>query len=173
MMFQDVKIAHLFNIREEYNTFAVTPYLKHFHGQLDMSYTISQTIEGRIHARFTKETRNTHAEAYLVYTRAPKDFHTVLQTVKKTSPLARCIFIFDRGSYDEAVARVKFAWERFELYNVVVSTIDDQNNRIWCMYNPFSGLFYNMATSGYASTHLSDIRNLNNFHGFPVTVTVG
>ncbi|KAL1390386.1 hypothetical protein pipiens_003169 [Culex pipiens pipiens] len=123
--FKDVKTIHLFNIPYD-GKVPVAPYIKHFHDCLGTSFTVATVVQQN--ARFSQEAiRNSHAEAYLVYVDAPVEYFAVLETVKSTNPLARCLFVFSKGSYSEAVERLRLAWERFELFNIVISSIDGGN----------------------------------------------
>lgn len=159
----------MINIREE-GIIAVSPYVKHFHGRLEMSFTVTTIIRGIINAELSRETKNSKAEAYLVYIKLPIEYYIVLKTVKITNPQARCLFIFNEGSYDEAVERLQFAWKHYEMFNIVIASINKQFKLVWCMYNPFNEMHYNLAASTRVEMHLSDLRELNNFNGFPVAV---
>ncbi|EDS33002.1 conserved hypothetical protein [Culex quinquefasciatus] len=156
---EDVKTIHLFNIPYE-GKVPVAPYIKHFHDCLGMSFTVATVVRGKRNAQFSQEAlRNSHAEAYLVYVNAPAEFFTVLETVKSSNPLARCLFVFSKGSYRKAVERLRLAWERFELFNIVISSIDGGNGLVWCIFNPFNGRHYNLAASTEHHTQLADLQN--------------
>lgn len=137
---------------------------------MDRSFTVTEIVKGKISAQLVKESRNSHAEAYLVFINAPEEYSLVLETVKRISPLARCLFFYQRGSYDEAVAKLKFAWEKFEIFDIVISSFDDRNFPVWCMYNPFSGQHYNLAVETHVQKRALDLRNLNDLDGHPITV---
>lgn len=165
-----MKTIHLFSIPYG-EKFPVTPYIKHFHDCLGMSFTVATVVHRKQNARFSQTAiRNSHAEAYLVYVDAPAEYFTVLETVKSSNPLARCLFVFRNGSYRKAIERLRLAWELFELFNIAITSIDGDNRLVWCIYNPFNGMHYNLATSTEHHTQSADLRELNNFNGFPVTV---
>lgn len=160
----------MYNIRRYKGPLAVTSYLRFFHNQLKMSYTLTEITKGNMGAQLSKEFRNSHAEAYLVFINAPEDFRLILETVKRISPLARCLFIFKRGSYDEAVEKLKFAWKTYELFDMVIASFDHQNKLVWCMYNPFSGRFYNLAVETRRQAQVTNLRELNNLDGYSIRV---
>lgn len=143
--------------------------MKYFHEQWIIPAFVISYQKKETH-QFIGLRKDSDSEGYVFFINGQKQFISALRVVKKTNPLARCIFIYPKGKAEKVADLHKLAWQLFDLVNVVIVTPSSGRQKQWSLFNPFRGENHNLATMSDAPTYLQNMHNFKNLQGYSIRV---